>query len=377
MKAIKISVSAILLSSLSFSALNAVSLEEAIKDVEVKGLARYRFYGESDVPFFGSDKQVNRFTGALDIIAKIDDNLKFGTTLMVDRFDNAQNEPSASGNAEVRRFWFQYFNNDFDVKLGKLRIVTPWTNYAYAGTHGNGAVVQYTGFNKLMFVGGYFNQVNGFNQINKFISPNIYGGEDLFYIGAIANINYFTIQAWANRMTNMIDVMAYFDVNFRYENLRLRAQTNYAKLADEQKNLFADDDGIFYGFEAEYKTDRFFVNIGYTKTDNDMPIYVFAADNNDFIQFGDTLQLIYKGANLADAKLIFIKSGVNFNKLGLEAGYGHIDVGQKDMDMDEYYAKASYKMNKSFTFTTFYSILDSEEKNKDNNRLYFDLAYFF
>jgi hypothetical protein len=377
MKVVKLSLSTALLISLFSNVSSATPLEDVIKDVEIGGLARYRFYGDSDVAFRNGDKQLNRFTSAIDIVTKVSDDIKFGTTLMVDRFDNAQNGASGPGSVEVRRFWFQYFGDDFDVKLGKLRLITPWTNYAYAGTHGNGVEAKYMGIEKLMFIGGYYNQVNGFTHINKFIPEKTYGQEDFFYAGAVANIDSFTAQAWASRMTNIFDLMAFFDLSYKYENLRLRGQANYVKLASEQKKLFADNDGIFYGFEAEYKTDTFFVNAGYTKNDEDMPIFTMTADNNMFIQFGDSLQLIYKGANLADAKLMFLKGGVTFDKLSFESGYGHIDVSEKDKDMDEYFVRAKYKMSKNLVFTTLYSILESEEKDQDNNRLHFDLAYFF
>jgi len=373
MKTAKLCFSAVLLSSLFSGVVTATPLEEAIKDVEIGGLARYRFYGNSDA---NQDKQLNRFTGAIDIVSKVTDNVKFGTTLMVDKFDNPQNSPSSSGNIEVRRFWFEHFHDDFNVKIGKLRLITPWTNYAHAGTHGNGMVAEYYGLEKLMLIGGYYNQVNGFVNINQFIPQSIYGQEDFFYVGAIANIDSFTAQLWGNRMTNILDLMTYFDLSYKYENLRLRGQINYAKLADEQKNLFSSDNGIFYGFEAEYKNDKFFVNAGYTKTDDDMPIFTFAADANRFIQFGDNLQLIYKGVNLPDAQFMFIKGGTKIDKLGLEAGYGHIDAGQSS-DFDEYYAQVSYKINRNLIFTTFYSVLKSEEKEQDNNKLYVDLAYFF
>lgn len=382
MRATKICLSAVLLSSLSFGTLSAALLEEAIKDIEITGMARYRHYVDSDNPTFAganpNDRQVNRFTGALDITSKINENLKFGTSLMVDTFNFAQNSPSSSGNIEVRQFYFQYFENNYNIKVGKTRLLTPWTNPAPAGTHGNGIVAQYTGFENLMLVGSYYNQVNAMVDFNKIIpegGPTGYGQEDFFYAAAIANFNPVSVQLWANRMTNVIDAMVYLDINYKYDNFRLRGQVNYAKVADERKSMFADDDGIFYGFEAEYKSDKVFVNAGYTKTDEDMPIFAYNADNNNFIQFGE--QLMFKGLNLADARLLFVRAGVIFDKLKLEAGYGYMDVGEKNRDMDEILLRASYKMSKNFLASTYYSILNSDKKGEDNNKLFIDLLYTF
>lgn len=383
MKMVRFSLCAVLLSSLSIGVVGAIPLEEAIKDIEVGGMARYRYYGDSDISMFNNpdDRQTNRFTGTLDITAKVTDNLKFGTSFVVDTFNFAENSPSSSSNAEVRQFWFQYFGQNFDVKLGKMRIVSPWTNPAAAGAYGNGAVASYTGIDNFMLVGAYYNQVNSFSDLNRHISESVYGQEDLMYIGATLNLNPINVQLWANQMTNILDAMVFLDVDFRYEGLKLRAQANYAKLSDDANTnvVYTDDNGLFYGVEAEYRGDRYFVNVGYTKTDKDMSIFAFNADNNRFIQFGE--QLMYRGLNLLDAQLMFIRGGVKIiDTLEFQVGYGHMDVGNGksiESDMDEYVVKAVYDMSKNFTFSTYYSVVDSDDNNRDNDRFFIDMLYKF
>ncbi|MFG5098557.1 major outer membrane protein, partial [Campylobacter lari] len=85
MKLVKLSLVAALAAG-AFSAANAVSLEEAIKDVDVSGMMRYRF--ESDRRDIGNNQTIggynnpgnsnntHKFKSQLNFKAALDDNFK-------------------------------------------------------------------------------------------------------------------------------------------------------------------------------------------------------------------------------------------------------------------------------------------------------------
>lgn len=394
MKLIKLSLAAVVAAGAMTTFASAAPLEEAIKDVEISGLARYRFYNQSDYknyPDGGHER--NRFSGLLNITSPVADNLKFGISLATDGNDYPRNGASSSGGVNVDKFWFQYAVNDFIVKVGKMEIPTPWTQAGFAGTRGNGILGLFTGLENWTFAAAYFNQTNGMNdanipvysapvwaenQVSSFDGGLGLGQEDLMAAGAIGKIGPVDLQVWMARMEHAIDYTAFGEVGFSMAGFNIKGQVNYLKLHENLEGFFNDDAGIFFGFQGGYKgefTDgSFFVDLGYTKTDKDMPVYVLDGDNDGFIKFGQ--QLYYKTQNNPDTQVFFGRAGANYKKFGAEIGYGFADVGLDDADKDEFYGLLSYQYAKNFGLQLYYSVL-TNDSDVDNNELRFQALYNF
>ncbi|MFV0480348.1 MAG: major outer membrane protein [Campylobacteraceae bacterium] len=389
MKLVKLSLAAIVAAGAMTTFASATPLEEAIKGVDVSGFARYRFYHQSDAVYSDNSTQRNRFSGLLNIVSPITDNIKFGVSLSTDKNDYASNSASASGSIDVNKFWFQYANDALTVKAGKIEIPTPWTESGFGGTRGNGILALVTAVPDWTFAAAYYMQTNAMNSntlstytgggtwnVARGVAyDGIMGEEDLGAIAAIGKVGPVGLQLWAARMTNVFDYAIFGEASFAMEGFNVKGQANYLKLADETKGLGADDAGIFYGIQAGYKSDMFFVDLGYTKTDDDQPIYVLDGDNDGFIKFGK--QLYYLTQNTPDQKVFFGKAGFSYDKFGFEAGYGHSKSGFVNDDKDEFYGQLAYKVAKNFGLQLYYSVLDSDDNSEDNNELRFQALYNF
>ena len=381
MKLIKLSFAAIIAAGAMTTFASATPLEDAIKGVEVSGMARYRFYHQSDrgIGYGDNQTQRNRFSGELNIASPIADNLKFGISLTTDANNFASNDASSTDGVNVDKFWFQYAINDLTIKAGKMEIPTPWTESAFAGTRGNGILALYSGVENWTFAAAYYNQVNGIWDNHGVIDESIFGQEDLMAAAIIGSYDIFGAQLWASRMTNVFDYSVFAQVNVNLSGFNALAQMNYLRLADELKGTFDDDSGIFMGFTAGYKNDNFFVEAGYTKTDRDMGIYSLTPDDDSFIKFGQ--QLYYLTHNYEDQAVYFLRGGFNYNKFGFEAGFGFNDDGiDSDEDLKEYYGSVSYQCSKNFSLQAYYSFLDAKKVAEDyleNKEFRFQALYTF
>jgi hypothetical protein len=388
MKLIKLSVAAVIAVGAMTTFASAAPLEEAIKGVDVSGMARYRFHHQSDLRYSGADAQRNRFSALLNVNAPIADGLTFGISLAGEGSNYSANSASGAAATEVDKFFFQYAADGLVLKAGKFEIPAPWTQAGYAGSRGNGVLVLYTPADLgWTFAGAYYNQVNGLNsgyiaggQVLPGNVPGLgafdglFGQEDLFAVATIGAVGPVSTQLWASRMTNLFDVAVFGEANLKSNGFSLKGQANYLKLADEVAPLFADDAGLFYGVEGGFKADNFFVNLGYTANDKDQPVYALDADNDGFIKFGK--QLYYITLNQADAKVFFGNAGFSHNKFGVAAGYGVADL--QGGDVDEFYGLVSYKVAKNLGLELYYSILGSDNTAvTENNELRFQAQYNF
>lgn len=139
MKAIKLSLATALVAS-SFSALNAVSLEEAIKNVDFSGQLRYRndtgnwdaSKGEGpSAQGTINAKQNNSFRVKLNAKADIADNFKvFGQVQYNADKNGGYKDPAVTGNSlNLRQAYLQYDYSDVSVILGKQEFGgTVWTD---------------------------------------------------------------------------------------------------------------------------------------------------------------------------------------------------------------------------------------------------------
>ncbi|EAK0962062.1 major outer membrane protein [Campylobacter upsaliensis] len=172
MKLVKLSLVAALAAG-AFSVANATPLEEAIKDIDVSGVLRYRYragnidgvdnkglVGQNGKPQDGliTDKQMHQYRAQINFNAAIADNFKAFVQLDysakdggygVDTMTNPINEDK--GALHVRQLYLTYTNEDFatSVIAGKQQLNTIWTDNGIDGLVGTGIKVVNNSFDGL------------------------------------------------------------------------------------------------------------------------------------------------------------------------------------------------------------------------------------
>lgn len=145
MKLVKLSLVAALAAG-AFSAANATPLEEAIKDVDVSGVLRYRYdTGNFDKNFvnnsnLNNNKQDHKYRAQVNFSAAIADNFKAFIQFDYNAVDNVTN---AEKGLFVRQLYLTYTNEDVatSVIAGKQQLNLIWTDNAIDGLVGTGVKV--------------------------------------------------------------------------------------------------------------------------------------------------------------------------------------------------------------------------------------------
>ncbi|RTJ70931.1 hypothetical protein C3H55_01605 [Campylobacter jejuni] len=159
MKLVKLSLVAALAAG-AFSAANATPLEEAIKDIDVSGVLRYRYEtGTFDKNFdkaktgngistsnLNTSKQDHKYRAQLNFSGAIADNFKAFVQFDYNSKDGGYGENSISNTSDtltVRQLYLTYTNEDVatSVIAGKQQLNTIWTDNGIDGLVGTGIKV--------------------------------------------------------------------------------------------------------------------------------------------------------------------------------------------------------------------------------------------
>ncbi|EAI5868364.1 major outer membrane protein [Campylobacter jejuni] len=152
MKLVKLSLVAALAAG-AFSAANATPLEEAIKDVDVSGVLRYRYdTGTFDKNWgtpndnLNKSKQMHKYRAQVNFSAAIADNFKAFVQFDYNAADGGtgvNNKTNAQEGLFVRQLYLTYTNEDVatSVIVGKQQLNTIWTDNGVDGLVGTGVKV--------------------------------------------------------------------------------------------------------------------------------------------------------------------------------------------------------------------------------------------
>lgn len=151
MKLVKLSLVAALAAG-AFSAANATPLEEAIKDVDVSGVLRYRYdTGNFDKNFIdnsnlNNSKQDHKYRAQVNFSAAIADNFKAFVQFDYNAADGGYGANGIKNDQKglfVRQLYLTYTNEDVatSVIAGKQQLNTIWTDNGVDGLVGTGVKV--------------------------------------------------------------------------------------------------------------------------------------------------------------------------------------------------------------------------------------------
>ena len=404
MKLTKISLAALVALGAFSSVASATPLEEAIKNVDLSGFARYRYTNTrnksadaSATPSQDRNKAGHNFKMITNFKAAIDDNF-FGVVGLRYNATDGSGDNAGAGTDKtnttkgfgVHQFYLGYKIGGTTITAGKQVIGSYFTDDAV----GTGVRVENKDIEGLTLTALAFDALEGDDvesggdlyKATGYLST--YDVGNLYAAGIAGSYDPINFQLWYGTLTNLADVLA-ADVsgNFAITNdISLGARINYAhSQADTSaKNALGYDDGNFYA--GELSTSLFGLDlaagyIGY-KTQN------YQDGKYSAFTFEDQGGLIDAGEDVFDwtraegkGSYFYATSAYTFDKFtaGLDYIKGSYKTDEKTK-VEEFVPRFAYQYNKKLTFSSFYSFqthkLPNDVKTKED-KFRFEAKYSF
>ena len=419
MKLVKLSLAAIVAAGALTSVASAASLEEAIKNVDVTGYARYRY--DSTNEGTKSTEAKHRFTSDINFKAALDDNFFGVVGFRYDSRDasgesvNAQTNvgsaDTSSGDGysqtfNVRQFYLGYTAGNTTVTAGRQVLGTFFTDdmvgtgIKLLNSDISGLTLAAVAFDNLQAdsdIGtlGYYSE-NGAPEKGVFIGSK--GNElvvdrNLYGAAAIGSYDPVSFQLWYAALDSVAQLYA-LDVtvgaNLGDVDLSLQAQAAGSSLWANKAAYYGTgaavnlDDAKFWAAELGAKAFGFDGSVGYVQFDTDHISLISFEDQGSFIDAGE--DLLNYTAFAGDNKYWFVTAGYTFAdkvRVGADyvAGEGSSPDFTQDVDAYEAVARVDYKYSKKLNFKAWYSYIsrDNVEGNGDRERdhLRFEARYNF
>lgn len=411
MKLVKLSLVAALAAG-AFSVANATPLEEAIKDIDVSGVLRYRYesgrFGKDlnlENTSLNSSKQEHKYRAQVNFSGAIADNFKAFVQLDYNAQDGGYGADSISNtktSLNVRQLYLTYTNEDVatSVILGKQQLNTIWTDNAIDGLVGTGIKVVNNSIDGLTLAAFAIDSVNTDEQGDGIFfkngnpnnvgdnSPYLDWSQNIYGAAAIGSYEVFNgqlnPQLWLAYMTDnaflyALDV-AYNTTIFDGVNWTLEG----AYLGNSLDNTLDDHyaghsaNGNFFGLRGTVEVNGWDATLGglyYGKKDK-VTVTVLEDQGNigsllagEEIFYTDGSQLHgSQGRNIFG----YVKAGYTFNetvRVGADFVYGGTKTESNTYvgggDKLEAVARVDYKYSPKLNFSAFYSYVNVDS---DNNR---------
>ncbi|WP_270988439.1 major outer membrane protein [Campylobacter upsaliensis] len=425
MKLVKLSLVAALAAG-AFSVANATPLEEAIKDVDVSGVLRYRYDtgridNKDDAGLAGQSglldkRQQHRYRAQINFNAAIADNFKAFVQLDyaaedsgyakkdngIWKPDNGSVTTGDSATLHVRQLYLTYTNEDFatSVIAGKQQLNTIWTDNGVDGLVGTGIKVLNNSFDGLTlaaFAVDSFNvdeqdsDVTGFGNVKTFDDiGNLYGG------AAIASYEVFggqldsqlwgaywdSVGAWY-ALDLAYGTTIFNDINWKLNGAYLGNYLDKTYTAAKPAKKF--EDGNFFALRGSIDWNGFDASLGglyYGEKDAVTVTVIEDQGNIGHLLAGQ--EIFYtEGSHLngdyGQNTFGYLTAGYTFNevlRLGADFVYGgtKTDDHESGGEKMEAVARVDYKYSPKLSFQAWYSYLNVDrdangEGKKDTVRL--------
>ncbi|MBP7741910.1 MAG: major outer membrane protein [Aliarcobacter sp.] len=366
-----------------FTSANAQALEEAIKNVDVSGSVVYR-YDDKSVKNDATSTD-NNYKVALNLSSKVNDDVKFNSRFLAANSDmderknyggfagpgSTQSESDSNVDLTLSHAYFGYTGlANTTINAGKQGLTTPWTvaiDSDGAEQTGTG-VLAMTTVGPVTFAGAYFNQTNldksgdhvgTLNVLNQ-KSTNV-GASDIATVGAIANLDFITLDAWYLDLSNVFDSYTVgAQANFDLAPVKLGVDTRYTSV---NPDAAAMDNHEMAKIALTAKAGIVSAKLAYAWTGKDGGFTAIDTDANTTIQGWSV-----NANNKTDADFWQAVVGVDLlSNLNLSANYVSVDYvnGANDLKEEEIYAQLTYKMSQNLS--SYARFGTQEDKNKTLN----------
>nr|EHE7773760.1 major outer membrane protein [Campylobacter coli] len=405
MKLVKLSLVAALAAG-AFSVANATPLEEAIKDIDVSGVLRYRYETGNEwsdingvAPNEGgsiSGKQDHKYRAQLNFSGAIADNFKAFVQLDYSAKDGGYGTNNGSttrsyaadnsSTLNVRQLYLTYTDENVatSVILGKQQLNTIWTDNAIDGLVGTGVKVVNNSIDGLTLAAFAVDSYNSDEQGGE-LGTVLNFSENLYGAAAIGSYEVFNgqlnPQLWLAYMTDnaffyALDA-AYNTTIFDGVNWTLEGAYLGNSLDNERKDL-GNGNGNFFALNGSIEVNGWDATLGglyYGKKDKATVTVIEDQGNLGSLLAGE--EIFYtKGSNLNGGTgrniFGFVKAGYTFNetvRLGADFVYGgtKTEAGNGG-DKLEAVARVDYKYSPKLNFSAFYSYVNVDKDTDSTHR---------
>ncbi|EKE1796598.1 group 3 major outer membrane porin protein PorA [Campylobacter coli] len=426
MKLVKLSLVAALAAG-AFSVANATPLEEAIKDIDVSGVLRYRYESgrfrkdlNLENAYLNSSKQEHKYRAQINFSGAIADNFKAFVQLDYNAKDGGYGANSVSNtktSLNVRQLYLTYTNEDVatSVILGKQQLNTIWTDNAIDGLVGTGIKVVNNSIDGLTLAAFAIDSVNTDEQGDGVFfkngnftnagenSPYLDWSQNIYGAAAIGSYEVFNgqlnPQLWLAYMTDnaflyALDV-AYNTTIFDGVNWTLEGAYLGNSLDNTLDDYYAGGsaNGNFFGLRGSVEVNGWDATLGglyYGKKDKVTVTVLEDQGNIGSLLAGE--EIFYTNGSKLNGdtgRNIFgyVKAGYTFNetvRVGADFVYGGTKTENNTYvgggDKLEAVARVSYKYSPKLNFSAWYSYVNVDSDNNgegDHNAVRLQALYKF
>ncbi|WP_149724791.1 major outer membrane protein [Campylobacter concisus] len=422
MKITKVSLAALVALGAFSSVASATPLEEAIKNVDLSGFARYRYTNDSTKKTTADTVKGNTAGHAFRMItsfkAAIDDNffgvltLRYAPTTADGSGDNAgvgTDKTDTTSSFSVYEMYLGYKVANTTITAGKQLIKTFYDDGELAGA---GLKVVSTDVPGLTLTAAAYdalasdqdndgplvkNIVDGKEKINGTdVLTNNFGDApgNLYYLGAAGSYDPVSFKA---AIANLQEIATLYgaeagvsfnvtdDVNLNLKGQFVHNDSDHKKVADAN----------FWAVQAGTKLFGAKLNAGYLdfdakNKDNNKYSFVSIESNGQLINPTKILNGVMNGSRQyynnikGNNDYWFVNTGYDIDKFGFDAGYtqgkGYSwGLGKERAKRSEWYTGASYKYSKKLNFLTWYAAAKDKKDSESfkQNRIRFEAKYSF
>lgn len=414
MKLTKVSLAALVALGAFSSVASATPLEEAIKNVDLSGFARYRYTNDdtknsTTIPTKKhSAGHVFRMQTAFK--AAIDDNFFGVLNLRYEAKDNSgdatagTDKTNTTGSFGVYEMYLGYKVGNTTVTAGKQLLGTFYDAKDLAGT---GIKVVNTDVPGLTLAAAAFDAIESESMdtsgplVSTLVDGSLFSDSsaNIYYLTALGSYDPLSFKI---AIANVSEVAALYGadagLNFNVnDDVSINGKAQYVHNESDNKNVA---DANFWAVQAGLKAYGAKFNAGYLDFDaknkdsdaknKGKASFVTLDGNGDLINPAKILNGAMAGSQQfynhikGDNDYWFINGGYSIDKFGFGAGYtqgkGYSwGLSKERAKRSEWYAEASYKYSKKLTFLTWYAAAKDKKDGESykQNRIRFEAKYSF
>ena len=417
MKLTKVSLAALVALGAFSSVASATPLEEAIKNVDLSGFARYRYtndYTKKSTANTGTEKGSNAghvFRMQTAFKAAIDDNFFGVLNLRYEAKDNSgdgvtkgTDKTDTTGSFGVYEMYLGYKVGNTTVTAGKQLLGTFYDAKDLAGT---GIKVVNTDVPGLTLAAAAFDAIESESMdtsgplVSTLVNTNLFSDSsaNIYYLTALGSYDPLSFKI---AIANVSEVAALYGadagLNFNVnDDVSINGKAQYVHNESDNKNVA---DANFWAVQAGLKAYGAKFNAGYLDFDaknkdsdaknKGKASFVTLDGNGDLINPAKILNGAMAGSQQfynhikGDNDYWFINGGYSIDKFGFGAGYtqgkGYSwGLSKERAKRSEWSLDASYKYSKKLTFLTWYAAAKDKKDGESfkQDRIRFEAKYSF